>query len=54
VKQSGYKTMIEEIKMDKVACYKEPVTFKTDKRVNLILWFKWNGKSIISNFLYRV
>ncbi len=53
MKQGGDETMIEEIKMDKVACYKNPVTFKTDKKVNLIYGLNGTGKSIISNFLYH-
>jgi wobble nucleotide-excising tRNase len=53
VKHGGDETMIEEIKMDKVACYKKPVTLKTDKKVNLIYGLNGTVKSIISNFLYH-
>ena len=38
--------------MQDVASYKNPVTFETDKKVNIIYGLNGTGKSIISDFLY--
>jgi wobble nucleotide-excising tRNase len=44
--------MITKIKMDKVACYKNPAFLDTDKRINLIYGLNGTGKSTLSDFLY--
>jgi len=44
--------MITEIQMSSVASYKEPVSLKTEKKVNLIYGLNGTGKSIFSDFLY--
>ena len=34
--------MISKLKLNKVASFKQPSILETDKRINLILWLKWN------------
>ncbi|NLM19242.1 MAG: AAA family ATPase [Clostridiaceae bacterium] len=44
--------MITKIKMDKVACFKNPTSFDTDKKINLIYGLNGTGKSTLSDYLY--
>ena len=44
--------MITKITMDGVACFKQPTSLETDKKVNLIYGLNGTGKSTISRFLY--
>lgn len=44
--------MISKLTMSGVACYKNPTTLETDKKVNLIYGLNGTGKSTISNYLY--
>lgn len=45
--------MIQKIVMNKVASYRGPTEFETDKRVNLIYGLNGAGKSTLSTFLYN-
>lgn len=39
--------------MNNVACFKQPATLETDKRINLIYGLNGTGKSTISRYLYN-
>ncbi len=44
--------MITKIVMNQIASYKNPATFETDKKVNLIYGLNGTGKSTLSDYLY--
>lgn len=45
--------MISQIRLDKIATFKQAALLETDKRVNLIYGLNGTGKSTISNFFFN-
>lgn len=46
--------MINKISLNKIACFKSPTVFETDKKINLIYGLNGTGKSTISNYLHQL